>query len=450
MKLTASRPIGSGGTRTNGCLKLAFAAAVFAVAAIASPALALDAKDFGWRTKEAKGVRPLLVIWIRQPDDTPASELERRKQYYEELLFGRLAHAPYPDALRTLEPTLVEYYRDQSAGKFAWRRAGFVGPLSAPVNGKGAMEVARLAVSTAASAGHLDFRVFDTNHDGTISPDELTLLVISNLPNGQANHFRGNRAFRVPGQNVTLTAGDGVVGEGGTFATAAHELFHTLGGLDLYGPWGGCYYLNGGLTLMSGTGNDLPDLEWIVNLDPWHKMIAGWIEPRLVAVGRPGTAQLAAQHFPLSAEPLRKRPLLIYSPTHGKRDFLLLEYRTPNRLGYDAQVASSGLVIWQVSYGANMNPVQLRSERQNCKSEFVKVLSVFARGAPDWRQGGNKAYTSASGEIALKWMDDTDSGVRVRVAPHKPNDPAIDISWTASGAPAALAPAPQPPVGGRT
>src|SRR5580704_11908520 len=55
-----------------------------------------DLTAFGWRMKEAKGSRPLLVIWVRQPDDTPASEIERRKQYYEELFFGRPTHSQYP------------------------------------------------------------------------------------------------------------------------------------------------------------------------------------------------------------------------------------------------------------------------------------------------------------------------------------------------------------------
>jgi len=74
---------------------------VLAAATVGSPAAALDATAFGWRAKEAKGTRPLLVIWVREPDDTPAGELARRKQYYDEVWFGRPAHGAYPDAVRT-------------------------------------------------------------------------------------------------------------------------------------------------------------------------------------------------------------------------------------------------------------------------------------------------------------------------------------------------------------
>jgi hypothetical protein len=62
-----------------------------------------------------------------------------------------------------------------------------------------------------------------------------------------------------PGQNVTFAGGDGVVGEGGTFGNIAHELFHTLGGTDLYGT--GCYYLNAGLSCthrQRARGNRVP------------------------------------------------------------------------------------------------------------------------------------------------------------------------------------------------
>jgi M6 family metalloprotease-like protein len=395
--------------------------------------MALDAASFGWRAKEAHGARPLLVIWMRQPDDTPANELARRKQYYEELLFGRPAHGSYPDALRRLEPTLVGYYRDVSGGKFSWRRAAFIGPLSASLKGKGAADMARLAITAAAREGHVNFKAFDINHDGRISPNELAVLVIVNAPEGQAHRY--DHGLQIPGQGVVFASTDGVVAEGGGFAMIAHELFHGLGGIDLYGPWGQCYDLNRRLTVMAGTGDGgFADSELILHLDPWHKMLVGWIEPRLIAVGRPGRAQLAAQHLPLSAEPERRRPLLIYDEKKGASEFFLLEYRTPNRLGYDQAVATSGLVIWHLGYGPDRQPMKVTSERTNCHGVRVRVAAAFVRGAPDWQQGVGRAWTSADGEIALRWLNHQDSGVRVKVAPHKPSDPVIEVAWSMHGA----------------
>src|SRR5215469_12372565 len=80
----------------------------FVVAALTmvggSAARAFDAKSFGWNARPAAGKRPLLAIWVRPPDETPATELARRKQYYEDLIFGLPRHAnSYPDRFRELE-----------------------------------------------------------------------------------------------------------------------------------------------------------------------------------------------------------------------------------------------------------------------------------------------------------------------------------------------------------
>jgi hypothetical protein len=182
---------------------------------------------------------------------------------------------------------------------------------------------------------------------------------------------------------------------------------------------------------MGGTGGNTPDAEEIFHLDPWHKMRVGWIEPRLYTMGKPGTAQLVAQHVPLAVEPERKRPIILYDPAKGASEFFMLEYRTPNRLAYDRNVASSGLVIWHVAYDHHGLIMEQTSERKNCHDELVKVPTMYARGAPDWRQGGSKAYTSADGEIAFKWMNGQDTGIRVMVAPHKPADATITINWSA-------------------
>ena len=64
---------------------------------------------------------PLLVIWIRQHDDTPKAELDRRKQYYEETIFGRPDRfAGYPEALRQLAANGAEVLLRVSAYMDPW------------------------------------------------------------------------------------------------------------------------------------------------------------------------------------------------------------------------------------------------------------------------------------------------------------------------------------------
>lgn len=399
---------------------------------------ALDARSFGWRRWDAAGPRPLLVIWIRQADDTPISELNRRKQYYEDLIFGRPDPGRgYPDRVRQLDQSVNGYFREMSGGKFTWSRAGFVGPLNAPINEpkKDAAGIARLALTVAATQGHFNFKAFDTNHDGKITDKELAVLVISTQGEGQADHFGGD-GFAIPGQKVAFAGKDAVTTEGGNFIGFDHELMHGLGAVDLYGPWyqildevkGGCYYFNIENTTMGSGGGGTDDLR-TYDLDAWHKIMFGWQEPRLVAMGRAGMAQLAAQHISITEEPERRRPLLFYDPPKGTSEFFILEYRTPERLHYDRNVPTSGLVIWHFGYDKAGNLAHENGHYKNCKGEPTPVAIAYARGAPDWKAGGNRAYTSADGEIALKWLSGADSGLHLKVAPHKPADATIEVSW---------------------
>jgi hypothetical protein len=211
----------------------------------------------------------------------------------------------------------------------------------------------------------------------------------------------------------------------------AHELFHTLGAIDLYGPWHGCLSMNEGLSLMTST-NTAPQTEYSLAIDAWHKVWVGWTEPRVVAIGRPGSAELAADHVPISAEAERKRPILIYDPRRGKSEFFLLEYRTPNPLGYDRNTVTSGLIIWHIAYRPDGQLLARKSERPDCHGEFPMIRAVFVRGAPDFQQGVSKAYTSANSDIVLRWLDGKDTGMRVTVTPHKSTDPLLSVSWSTS------------------
>src|SRR5262249_48695789 len=150
------------------------------------------------------------------------------------------------------------------------------------------------------------------------------VLVSGASSSGQSARF-GPGGFPIPGQAVTYTGWRAVAGEGGSFMTYVHELFHTIGALDIYGPWNGCLPTNEGLSVMAATVSG-PHNEFSVAADAWHRMFVGWTEPRVVAIGEPGSAELAADHVPAAADPERKRPVLIYDPRRGKSEFFLLEY----------------------------------------------------------------------------------------------------------------------------
>jgi M6 family metalloprotease-like protein len=403
---------------------------------------------FGWGLNKAAGTRPLLVIWVREPDDAPPEKLAGYRQYYQDIIFGR--SGPAPSQSQQAQPdagglSVIDYYREVSEGRFGWRSAGFVGPLTAKgVKVPLTRDIARLAIETAAKEAKLDFRTFDKNGDRTITHDELALLVIANSKpdEGQSPDFGGpGRAIQIPGQGIAFAGKTSVVGEGGSFGTMNHELFHGLAphAIDIYGYPQRCFGLHFRTSLMAATIVGAADSRLSFHPDPWNKMLVGWTEPRLRSLHASGKAQLAAQHVALSKEPEHKRPVLLYDTRKGASEFFLLEYRTPNASGYDRHVADSGLMIWHVLLNHAKRLFLLEADRKNCKDETLQVWSLNVRGAPDWQIGVTRAYTAAHGPLALKWMSGDDSGVRVKVEAHKPADPLIDVSWTAPPAMAPLA-----------
>jgi M6 family metalloprotease-like protein len=399
-----------------------------------------DLAAFGYGQNKAAGTRPLLVIWVREDDGAPPEKLARYKQYYQDLVFGRSASATSQTPPET-ELSVIGYYAEVSEGRFNWKTVGFVGPLSAKVK-PFRPDVARTVIETAARDAKFDFRAFDRNGDRTITPDELTVVMIANskLDEGFSGEFPGGRAFPIPGQGITFAGAYAVVGEGGSFGTFNHELFHRIAphAIDIYGNPYRCFGLHGATSLMGATISGAVDAKWTYHPDPFNKMLVGWNEPRLHPMHVPGRAQLAAQHVPLSKDFERKRSILLYDTRKGPSEFFLLEYRTPDRSGYDRHVSDSGLMIWHVLLNNAKRLFLLPADRKNCKDEFVPVWSLNLRGAPDWQIGVPRAYKAFHGQIALKWMSGDDSGVRITVAAHKPADPVIEVSWTVPQARAPL------------
>jgi hypothetical protein len=412
------------------------AIAFLAAASAAQTAHALERGEFGWRNEEVLGRRPLLLIWIHEPDDTTPGELAKYQHYFADTVFGR--NVPAAEGMR-YEPTVVGYYREVSSGRFTLSRAGMVGPLTAAIKGKDAGEVARIALDAAATTGGFNFKALDRNKDGRIAPEELAvLLIVNSAASRRRQDFSGSgRAFNIPSQDVSFAGRIAMVGEHDGLATLNRELFRILApaAVDLDGWPQKCFALNRGLSLMSA-GNT-PNPQQTLHLDPWHKMMAGWTEPRVFPVGEAGKARLAAQHVALPADAETKRPVLIYDPAKGWSEFLLLEYRTRSLLGFDQDLAGYGLVIWHVMLDSSNKPFKTPADRPNCKDERLPVWTVFARGAPDWQLGGTTVYRNGNGPVAVKWMDGTDSGVRVSVAETLTIAWAIDISWTATTARAA-------------
>jgi hypothetical protein len=226
---------------------------------------------------------------------------------------------------------------------------------------------------------------------------------------------------------ATFAGRAAVIEENDDFATTNRALLHAIApqAIDIDGAPNRCFAINGNLSVMAATNTR--NSGHTIHPDPWHKMLLGWVEPRIVTVGKAGHADLVAQYVPGNID--ARRPILIYDETRGASEFFLIEYRTRSRLGFDQDVGTSGLVVWQVALDASGRPAMAPADRTNCRGETVQVPTLFARGAPGWQLGGNKAYWVEDGPVALKWRDGSDAGLRLTVERHSSVDWKLKVSW---------------------
>jgi hypothetical protein len=163
----------------------------------------------------------------------------------------------------------------------------------------------------------------------------------------------------------------------------------------------------------------------IYHVDPWAKMQFGWLAPRVQAMPTQGAAKLQSQRWTGKAGLPNKRPLLLYHPARGAKEFFLLEYRTRQGEGsYDTNVSDEGLAIWHILHDKNRWVYQVKADRGP-----HQVHSLFSRGAPAWSMGGTTLWKKSHGAIALKWYDGKPTGTVVHVGEPSADKQTLPISW---------------------
>lgn len=147
------------------------------------------------------------------------------------------------------------------------------------------------AILQAADNG-FDFRRYDSDRNCRLETYELGVVVIAAHPpvaggNTEcatcgATRRSGNygACFEVSG--IEFCANIAGLGEGVSTATAGLEIFHLLApdfSGDFYGSG------SGSVSLMGATIDRWrEDLVTRYHLNPWHKMLAGWVEPLIVPI----------------------------------------------------------------------------------------------------------------------------------------------------------------------
>jgi M6 family metalloprotease-like protein len=374
-------------------------------------------QDFGYGTlkvngKAVAGGFPLLLVTFelstsgnnRLPLRTDANTV------FDTLVFGL-----------TNFPSLNGFYLENSQGAFYWLRASVLGPVELDANETATLDaqqsidssdgvnrtgldcgagIAYLLGRIAAKTGY-DFAQWDRNHDGAVTQDELSIMVIGN--NGQsggANRLIGTKGagFPVPGQNVTLSGKVASLDHHASFMSITHELSHSLGTVDLYNT--GCW--NSGLTLMSCTIYPVLDDRRTFDLDPWHRILFGWVTPQIFELKTGGIATISVPQFPSA-----NTPVILYDSARGTSEYFIAEFRNnqlANPRQYDLNLtdsasqlaftgAAAGMALWHVA-GSTCPPGQTK----NCPA-------VFHEGASALVPGGNTLWNGQT--PPLQWNDGT-------------------------------------------
>ncbi|MET0503537.1 MAG: Calx-beta domain-containing protein, partial [Candidatus Binatia bacterium] len=255
----------------------------------------------------------------------------------------------------------------------------------------------------------VDFSQFDKNGDGTISPAELHIVVIT------AGYERSFTASPCGGSvwghrwglfgDVPMPALDGKTvgqsysqfgewhcadsngpGNAATMGIMVHELGHDLGLPDLYDIDGSSEGVGNWSLMATGSWNqvklagDSPS-----HMDPWSKYFLGWISPTAV------TATLSNESISASATSDDVYRLLPGTPLTG--EYFLVENR--QKVNYDAGLPGAGLLIWHIDTAQRTsnnrdNTNECYPNGPSCAADHYLVALVQADNAFDLEKGNNR------------------------------------------------------------
>lgn len=328
------------------------------------------APDFGYGSttvdgEAARGVRPLLVVLVESPAAANRSGIAHDVDYYDRLLFGYGdTGVPVGDGTGR-NVSINELFIENSRGKFSWSKAGgkIYGPITYPSNEafveEGGFEDdqfdARLAAPELVAERGFDFSRYDRDGDGTVTRDELGILVIGDR--GTAGGQTIGMCVRVDtpdsGKIDVCTDASGV-GHRASLSLIGHELGHQLGAPHFYGA---DLHLKSRTIMGPSRG---ADDHITFHFDPWNKIQLGWARPQVYSIPELQAAGRCAYPGVLDGSGLysdrdKRTPVILYDPARYDSatrtgEYYIMEWRETT--SYDTNLqgppGGRGLAIWYV------------------------------------------------------------------------------------------------------
>ena len=320
-------------------------------------------------------------------------------------------------------PNVKDYFLAVSSGRFTWRSAAdtfFNVALSAEEFAK-PIEQRLPAIYSAVKSQGFDFGAFDVSpRDGEICHGELSILVVDNGTSGGGRSGDDGAAILVG--NRTIVDEDDIgysfVATPNSLSLKAHELAHTLGTIDLYGPDGDPW--NQKLNTATSLMGDYPNRTMSCHLDPWHKMRLGWIEPAIIELStrRPVFLHAAGQNR-------SDATAILFHANKAPLEYFMIEFRNnhPDVAGtYDQDAYDTGLVVWHIKTDYSFDPIR---ELVKGQGDYRGVFYLGQPPAghiplpnevdPNFARGKGKYWHSGEVTPQLTWYNGRPSGIRISV-----------------------------------
>lgn len=350
----------------------------------------------------------LAILWDPKRSTDPAPN----KSAVEQILFGNA-------------PSVKDYFSKVSNGKFAIEKADLLGwynsdypasyywspydPNDLDGDGWQSRHTLKWAEAIRKASKEFNFSKYDINRDGTLTPDELGILIVipQNEPFG-VNRPVYSREYPVPeplivdGLRMTTIA-EVYIGSPVNLGVGAHELSHLFWNMpDMYYPFF-FPYAAGAYSLM--------DNAYTTNyIDPYNRLRAGWIEP--VNITTSGT-------YLINSTADGGSVYALYSKSRGIQEYFLIENRQRETY-YDSQLQDSGIAIWDIIEDQNIfgnlpapSGVSTASWNSIPKDEWgrrgIRMIRPgyypFDDSKALWKNASDRSQF-----IRLTWADGSDSG----------------------------------------
>ncbi len=237
-------------------------------------------------------------------------------------------------------PSVRTWFDENSLGKLRIKEVDVLGWYDATMpegwyDGQGSKDKAVAALR--ASDDDFDYSLYDDNNNGRIEFDELAVVF--------GHPGTGGGLLRVGGRSLQDDDGDpfsidGVIlsevaelsmgNLGRRKGLTAHELSHAIFGAgDMY--FSRTHTRADWYSLMDQDGPG-------GHLDPFHKLKAGWLNPRLVDSGG---------KYELEVVESTGQALILYDPYGPSNEYFIIENRWRSG-SHDANLLDEGLAIWHV------------------------------------------------------------------------------------------------------